>query len=700
MSNSGRPDRSLLKTIVLGGVVFAVSFLLVLPGVNTVVGANDFEPLDEARLRALAARSTIYDAAGNVIAVLGKENREPVDLDEVPKVIQDAVIAVEDQTFWTNDGVDVNGMMRAAVNNLTTGEVQGGSTITQQLVKNRILSPKRDVRRKMREIVLAVRMNDALSKREILEQYLNTVYFGQGSYGVKSAVERFFLAVDEGAPFPRGKQLDEVTLGEAALLAGLISNPEGNNPFVFPERAIERRALALELMLEQGYITPEEAAAANKEPIPSVKPVPELRPRNAWAEEIQDRLINDPTFSALGPTADARREAVLTGGLRIHATLDPAMQTAAQGAIDAILPEKPGFTGALIAMDPQTGYVKAMVAGPGFEQSQYNIATSYPGRQSGSTWKVITLAAALANGFSPNDRVDGSSPCQFEQWGQTANAEGGGGVMTLRAATANSVNCAFARTQLAVGFDKVIPLAQEMGITQQTLQPILTLTLGTIETTPLEMASVTSTIAAGGRRHPPLFVSKIEGPDGKVVFDGSTVPGKQVLSPEVAACEIDLLRGVVAGGTGTAARLDGRPVFGKTGTTDNKADANFLGATPQLATFVWHGNATARVPGAGFGGQIPARIFKAFMDAALAGAPVVDFPPPGPVCDRPGMFIKPEGRSKDAPAVAGTAPTTVPTVVVPVAPPPTAPPSTTPPTGPPTTAPGGGGAGTDGGSST
>ncbi len=297
-------------------------------------------------------------------------------------------------------------------------------------------------------------------------------------------------------------------------------------------------------------------------------------------------------------------------------------------------------------MDPSNGQVKAMVAGPGFESSQYNIATSYPGRQAGSTWKVITLAAALESGFSPKDSVSGSSPCSFKEWGRTQNAEGGGGTMTLRSATAHSVNCAFARTELAVGFPKVIETAHALGITQQTLKPVLTLTLGAVESTPLEMATVTSTIANGGIHHPPVFVSKIVAPNGDVVFDVSKdVKGDRAISADTAACETDLLRGVVTGGTGTAARLVGnRPVAGKTGTTDERTDANFLGFTPQLATFVWHGNALGRVPGAGFGGQIPARIFKRFMDSALYGQPMEDFPPPGPSCDRPGAAISENGR--------------------------------------------------------
>ncbi len=241
--------------------------------------------------------------------------------------------------------------------------------------------------------------------------------------------------------------------------------------------------------------------------------------------------------------------------------------------------------------------------------------------------------------------------------------------MTLRSATAHSVNCAFARLELGVGLDKVIDTAEKMGITQKTLKPILTLTLGTIESTPLEMATVASTIANGGIHHPPVFVSKIVAPDGTVVFNAKhDVKETRAISADTAACEIDMLRGVITGGTGTAARLNNsRPVAGKTGTTDNKTDANFLGFTPQLAVFIWHGNALAQLPGAGFGGQIPARIFKAFMEPAHFGQAVEAFPDPGPTCDRQGKYVNEKGR--------GVTPNTLAPVTLP---PETLPPETIP----------------------
>jgi penicillin-binding protein 1A len=688
----------------------ALAVALIVPGALLVAGAGEYQRSHAAEhFRELAQRSVIYDTAGTVIGQVGSEDRQYVRLGQVPELLQDAVVAVEDESFWDNAGIDVNGLIRAARENFESGAVeQGGSTITQQLVKNRLLTPKRDIERKVREIVLALQLAERYPKREILEQYLNTVYFGQGAYGVQSASERFFLH-----PGPYGlavpTPLAELTIGQSALLAGLIANPEGNNPFFQPERAATRRTFALSRMVDQKVITQAEADAAALEPLPTILPTADLRPRNAWAEEVQDSIISDRRFKALGETRKERERRILTGGLHIDATLDPVLQEKAQTAMNATLPtNKPGFTGALVAMDPKTGHVKAMVAGPGFEESQYNIATSYPGRQAGSTWKTITLAAALESGFSPNDRVSGASPCAFGALGKTQNAEGGGGTMTLRGATVNSVNCAYARTELAVGFPKVIETAHKMGIKQGTLAPVLTLTLGAIESTPLEMATVASTIANGGVRNDPLFVSKVTAYDGEVLFDSSKLDGVRAISADTAACETNIMAEGVARGTGTAARLDDHTAAGKTGTTDEKTDANFLGFVPQLAAFIWHGNKEARVPGAGFGGQIPARIFKAFMDSALEGQPAEPFPAPGPMCDREGSTITEAGRGvKPVPnATGGTTPTTVltPATTPPTLPrrsvntsppivtlPPTLPPTTEPPTTVSTAPPQGGG---------
>jgi membrane peptidoglycan carboxypeptidase len=678
--------RRLAITILVGGIAVGVCLTALMPAGAVFSKSFTYQSNAIAKLRALDQRSTIYDSSLDAIGQLGIQNRQDVPLNQVPKILQDAVISVEDRTFWTNDGIDIHSVFRAAVANISSGAIQqGGSTITQQLVKQRILTSKRDVNRKVKEIILALRLNKKYSKRQILEQYLNTVYFGQGSYGVKAAVERMFLTPAAGTLLGYNAQsLPNVTVAQAALLAGVINNPEGDNPFTNPNGAKFRRHLAIQAMLSQHYITAAQAAQAEAEPLPTIKPPTDLRPTNAWVAQVQDELLNNPVYSALGKTVQERQDAVLKGGLQIFATEDPRLQTLAQQTVDSTLSTPSGFTGSLVAIDPSTGEVKAMVGGPGFLQSQFNIATLYPGRQAGSTWKTITIAAALESGFSPNDIVDGTSPCSLPPWGMTANAEAGGGLMTLRAATVNSVNCAFARTELAVGFPKLIDTAHAMGITQNTLKPVLTLTLGAIETTALEMATVASTVASGGIHHPPLFVSKIVGPDGQVIFDAKNVPGTRVISEDSSDCETSMLQGVIQSGTGTGAALSGgRPVAGKTGTTDDLADANFLGFTPQLATFIWHGNPNGRVPGAGFGGNYPASAFAKFMDGALQGQPNLPLPQPGLSCLRPGALITPLGRvaSASLPAVGGgngtpSPPvTTPPTVVI------------TPPTSPPTTQP-------------
>jgi penicillin-binding protein 1A len=674
--------RTLLVIVVAGGIAIGFCLAAAIPGAQLIGTAHHFTGEPGEELSALQQRTTVYNAAGQPVGVLGDQDRQLVKFEDIPQVVTNAVIAIEDKTFWDNPGIDLGGLFRAFVENVTSGEIeQGGSTITQQLVKNRVLGSERNLDRKVREVVLAYRMNEQYTKEEILTQYLNTVYFGQGSYGIRSAAERFF--------FPKG--LADLSIGEAALLAGVIANPEGDNPFVYPDRAAKRRDEVLKAEVDEGYITQADADAAKTEPLPTVKPPGELRPADDFVEEVQARLLND---TRLGETEKERRDTLLQGGLQIYTTQDPIMQAQAEEAVNAITPEKPGFTASLVAMDPKTGHVKAMMKGSGFSDSQFNIVTDGIGRQMGSTWKVITLSTILSNGYSPNDMVDGTSPCSVKGYGgRTQNAEGGGGQMTIRAATAGSVNCAFVRMSTSVGLDKVIAMAHKLGIRTDSpdqLLNILTLTLGTIESTPLEMVTVASTLASGGVRHDAKFVQKVLGPDGKVIFDDSAPAGERVLDPGVAACAVNILHGPLSGGgTASGKAPRGHDAFGKTGTTDARTNAAFLGSVGQLTAFVWHGAPEGNVPGAGFGGQIPATIWNRFMNNALAGTPDERFPPPGGTCNAPGQAVNPEGGRGGAvilPPVESTTPptvveapttttaTTLPTFTFPTFPPPTGPP--------------------------
>jgi penicillin-binding protein 1A len=657
-----------LLAIVIGGIAVGACLAALIPGTVEIATAHHYSAKQVGELRALAQPSTIYWADGTTsMGTFGLQARDPVQtLDEVPKLVQNAIIATEDRSFWTNDGIDLGAVFRAFLTNVTSGKIeQGGSTITQQLVKNRILSSKRDVNRKIKEIEDALRLNEKFSKQKILVEYLNTVYFGSGSYGIKAAATRIFQ-----------KPLDQLTIGDAALLAGVISNPVADSPFTNGDRAIRRRADVLRGEVDQKYITQAQADAANNEPLPTVEPAANpIVGRDFLQSEVLQDLLAD---QRLGATEKERLDKVLKGGLKIYTTFDKSMQDMAVESTTFAKPSSPSgpdWAASLVSIDPSTGAVKAMVSGQDYAESQTNIATSADGRQTGSTFKVITLATALANGYSPNDSVDGSSPCTVPGFGGEArNDEEGGGVNDIWQSTAGSINCAFVRIATSVGEDKVIAMAHKMGIAKQNLQTFLGLTLGIFEQNTETMADVMATIASGGVHHTPYVVQKVVGPDGKVVFD-QQAQGEQVLDPDVAACEQNVLRGVVTNGTGGNANVPGQTIFGKTGTTDDRADAWFIGATPKLATAVWFGNWRGRVGGAGFGGDSAAPVFADFMTKALANEPDAGLPDPGPVCARSGSLVNPTGGH------GGSLPTPTPTPQLPtVQQQPTAPAPTTPTT--------------------
>ncbi len=649
-----RPLVRFVVTLALAGATLALGVALLVPEVRALGrAARPGKAADVNKLAEVSQNSAVYASDGSLIAVLhAEENRSPVTLERVPKTVIDAVLDVEDDQFWAHQGVNVRSALRALVTNVQSGEVrQGGSTITQQLVKNSLLTPEQRVGRKVREAVLAIRLEKEISKEEILERYLNVVYFGNGAYGVQAAAETYF-----------NTDVEKLTEGQAALLAGIIRNPVGYDPVKNPAQASARRDLVVDRMVANGHLTPEAAGRLKSAPVPVKVFTPLPPPNDYFVEEVKQRLLSD---ERLGETAQERYNAVFKGGLQIHTTLDPERQREAEQRRNEILPPtvtKGRFTSSLVSVEPSTGYVRAMVAGDDFVSAKYNLATQGT-RQPGSSFKPFVLLAALEAGHSPDDIVDGSSPCTIKVPGfepyTPGNYEGSaGGRMSITDATARSVNCAYARLGVDVGLDKVVDMAVSLGLPRRRLEPYPSISLGAEEATPLEMASAYATMANDGYYREPRFVAKVLDRKGKVVFEGPD-KGRRAVSVQTARVAISVLQTVVERGTGTRARVPGREVAGKTGTSQEYENAWFVGFTPQLSTAVWMGSPEGNVPMTNVGGtrvtggSYPARIWSAFMGDALAGQPAVPFPPPDPVRrgktvgDRSSKYQEGDGRPFD-----------------------------------------------------
>ncbi len=675
--------------VMLAGVLSAAMVAVLGSAVRALADAPRTGEAEQIDLDPLSQRSVMVAADGSRLAVLRREeNRKSVPLAEVPRTVIDTVLAVEDEDFYEHSGMNVRATLRALLANVSAGDVQqGGSTITQQLVKNALLTPEQDIERKVREAVLALRLEDQMTKDEILERYLNTVYFGNGAYGLQAAAELYF-----------GVDVQQLGQAEAALLAGLIRNPIGHDPFARHEAAREGLELVVERLLAVGQIVEDEAAAIAEMPIPTEprngERLPE--PKDYFVEEVIRRLLADPR---MGERESERYNAVFRGGLTIRTTLDRRLQGIAEEAVASTLPDTGGqFTAALVSVQPGTGAVRALVGGPGFEQAQYNIATQGVGQQPGSAFKPFVLATALEQGLSPRSTIDGRGPCRFPNPDapdgvyEAENFEGSaGGIVSIAEATDRSLNCAYLRLGLIVGLDQVGATATRMGITTP-LDPVLSLPLGSKEVRPIDMAGAYATFAADGMHFPPYLVEEVLDRHGNVLFGGTT-PGARAISEATARQATDVLQGVVSGGTATRARFaDGRPAAGKTGTTSDYSDAWFAGYVPQLATGVWMGSPEGNVPMRDVGGirvtggSYPARIWQAFMGPAMAGQPVVPFPSAPPV-GRVELLHLPE---EPPPTTTTTEPPTTTTAPPPTTTEPpttttTAPPTTTTTTAPPTT---------------
>jgi penicillin-binding protein 1A len=605
-----------VAAVASGGAFIATVIVLLALIVSQAPHLVTATPAPRITFSPLAMRSVVYARDGTVLAVLhADEYRVPISIDQVPSHVVRAVLDAEDERFFEHGALDVRSIVRAAVTNVGAGRVvEGGSTITQQLAKIELLDSAKDLDRKLKEAAVALQLEKQLTKTQILDRYLNRVYFGNGAYGLQAAAERYY-----------GTNVQQLTLAQGVLLAGLIRHPGGTDPFTDPTAARERRDVVADRMHFLGHITAEQAAEVKAEPLPTRPPDPPPRSSDYFAEHVKQELL---MAGWLGDTREDRFKALFEGGLSIHTTLDPRAQQLAQGSIDAIVPGDPrGFTASLVSVEPANGAVRALVGGPNFDQSKFNLATDGDGRQVGSAFKMFTLMAAVESGILPSAPISGAHPCPIENPGgpvwSPANVEGqAGGALTLGEATVHSVNCAYARLIKLVGPEKVVDVARRMGITKP-LGAHLSLTLGSEPVTPVQMAAAYATLANGGVRHDPYFVDSVVGRHGEVLYRHPDKP-EQAVSAENARVVADVLSQVVSRGTATAAAIPNRPVAGKTGSTDENADAWFVGFTPELSTAVWMGAPQARVSmynvGAFprvYGGTYPARIFGEYMRGVL-----------------------------------------------------------------------------------
>jgi len=578
-----------------------------------------------------AADVTEGCSADNAMAKLsGEEDRVSVPLEEMPQVFIDAVLAAEDRQFFSHSGIDPIGIARAVYRDLRNeGVRQGGSTITQQYAKNAYLSSERTILRKLKEAVLAVELERELSKEQILERYLNIVYFGRGAYGAEAAARAYYA-----------KSIRDVGLAEAAYLAGLIRAPETADATNDAERATFRRDSVLDGMVRTGAITADERDAAAAVPVTDM-----VRPRSqrdgmtvlrgkdvgsAYYVEHVRRLLYD-RYGA---------EVVNGGGLRVYTTLDLDLQASAHEAVWGLLDRPDDPAGALVSID-EAGRVVAMVGGRDFEASEVNLALGSlaggTGRQPGSSFKPIVLATALEQGISLNSRFENEYQKVYpdanagEDWEVTNYDRGNEGVMDLVDATEISSNTVYADLMLEVGPPSVVEVARKLGIRSE-LPAVSSLVLGAGEVSVLDMASAYSTFARDGEAIEPITITKVErvSPDGDVeVLETASTKAEQAVSENTAAQVTHALRRVVTGGTGKAADFGG-PIAGKTGTTQDYRDAWFVGYTPRLTTAVWMGFPDPDEQGEPrfmravrgrdvTGGSFPAQIWRAFMQAATAG---------------------------------------------------------------------------------
>jgi len=570
------------------GTVAALLGLMVI-GIFVAIARGEIDSFEDLKASPNGQMIRVRAADGTVIQTLGPSFGRWLTIKELPSEMKDAMVAVEDRRYYMHPGVDPIGITRSFYVRSVEGRwTQGGSTITQQLARNVYLNNNKEFGRKMREIILALAMETKFSKDQILELYLNKVYFGGGAYGVDAASRKFF---DHGA--------ERLTLAEAAIIAGLVKAPSRYSPTADAKAALGRAGVVVEVMQDAGMITAAEAASVKPSLVKMASEPPQdsVRYFTDWALPQLDGLIDETEKP-----------------IDVWTTLDLKMQRAATAAIIANVPK--GSQGALVAID-RDGAVKAMVGGTDYVTSNYNRAVTAT-RQPGSAWKLFVYHTALEAGFRPEDKVV-DEPVEIDGW-QPRNSGGNyAGEITLRTAFAYSKNTVAAQIGQEVGTSSIANMARRFGITTP-VNTLPSMVLGTSDVRVIDMTRAFAAVQAKGRSITPFGISKVTTIDGEVIYSAKPQKSIQLVEDYVAGGMTDLMQTAVATGTGRAANI-GRPAAGKTGTTSSNKDGWFLGFSSGLTTGVWMGRDNARAVGGLEGGRAPAQAWAAFMRVAGAGRP-------------------------------------------------------------------------------
>lgn len=610
---------------------------LVVMGISVLYGFSSlFAPSNMDETLIPDAASQFYDINGNAIyTTLSEERRVPVTIDKIPKHLQQAFIAIEDNRFYEHGGIDYRGTARALISTLSGQEVQGGSTITQQLAKNAFLTQERTITRKIKEAFIAKELEHKYTKDEILTMYLNQIYFGQGAYGIESAAMYYF-----------GKHVQDLDIAESATLAAIPKSPNYYNPFENPQESKKRQELVIDQMVKYGYIDEAKGEEIKAEKLDLRKSTNKnTDPRSYFFDMISQKVIEEVGADAL-----------YKGGLKIYTTLDTDMQKAAEKAVASHLPNyytdskkltQPQV--ALVAVDPKTGYVKAMIGGRG--EDKFNRATLAV-RQPGSAFKPFVYLTAMQNGFTPASIIEDKEEEFAPGWKPQNSDRAWHGKVSLRTALKKSMNVPTVKLAREVGVDKIIANAEKMGITTLVdsgpySDTNLAMALGGLSkgVNPLELASAYGVLATNGVYHKPVALLKIVDRDGKVLYEYKP-ESKKVIDAAAAYLTTNMLQDVLVSGTAGGMGI-GRPAAGKTGTTDTYIDAWFVGYTPDLSTAVWLGDDNNEPMNRMYGSGAPLSIWHDFMIGALASTPHSTFVNPGVTIPSEPVIKQDDEKDKD-----------------------------------------------------